>query len=165
MSSSIDLAALEARLRQHVAALARTPRTPGSPEHRQAAGYIRQHLEQTGFMVVGAQVDEPGSAAVNLLTQPLPDQAGLPLFIVGAHYDSIPNSPGADDNASGVAALLELAHLILPYLHDSGPWAALLQLAAYDLEEYGLLGSYTHSQELQLKQTPVRGMISLEMLA
>ena len=46
---------------------------------------------------------------VNLLTRPLPDQDDLPLFIVGAHYDSLPCTPGADDNASAVAALLELA--------------------------------------------------------
>src|SRR5262249_41824456 len=125
MSSSIDFAALEGRLRQHVAALAGTPRTPGSAEHRQAATYIRQHLEQTGFSVVDAEFDGAGLPAVNLLTEPLPNLAGLPLFIVGAHYDSIPGSPGADDNASGVAALLELASLLLADLQDAGALAAL----------------------------------------
>src|SRR5258707_11121653 len=119
MSSSIDPGVLEERLRQHVAALAGTPRTPGSPEHRAAASYIRHHLQQAGFTALEARFDWADSPGVSLLTQPLPDQADLPLFIVAAHYDSIPNSPGADDNASGVAALLETAPWLLSQLSRS----------------------------------------------
>jgi len=88
----------------------------------------------------------------------------LPLLIVGAHYDSIPGSPGADDNASAVAALLELARWIGPRLRSGGPYRARLQLVAYDLEEDGLIGSFVHSGVLERAGTLLHGMIALEML-
>src|SRR5436190_1270220 len=98
MHPSLDLAGLVGRLRQHVATLARTPRPPESPEHRQAALHIREQLQHAGFMVEAAAFTEEGFAGTNLLTRPLPDREDLPLLIVGAHYDSVAASPGADDN-------------------------------------------------------------------
>src|SRR5207245_684181 len=100
----------------------------------------------------------------NLLTRPLPDQADLPLLIVGAHYDSVPGTRGADDNASAVATLLELARWIRPRLSSWSPRFCQLELAAYDLEEYGFVGSFVHSHAIQHAGTTLRGMISLEML-
>ncbi len=115
-------------------------------------------------MVTAAQFGEGGLAGTNLLTRPVPDQPNVPLLIVGAHYDTGPDTPGADDNASGVAALLELAHWIQPHLHSAASSSSRLQLVAYDLEEYGIVGSFVHSRELKEKRTAVRGMIALEML-
>jgi aminopeptidase YwaD len=158
----IDLTDLERRLRSHVAALAATPRPPGSAAHRAAREYVRAHLAGAGFTV---REDAYGAAAAvpgfNLLTAPLPDDPGLPLVVVGAHYDSLPGTPGADDNASAVAALLETAARLGPALAAGGPWAARLQLAAYDQEETGLLGSRHHAGRLD---GPLRAMLSLEML-
>ncbi len=164
MSRPVDRAALGQRLRSHVIALARTPRAPGSPAHRQAGEYVRKHLEEAGCVVEEASFHESGFRGTNWLTRPIPDDPALPLFIVGAHYDSVPASPGADDNASAVAALLELAAWIRPQLDQAGS-AARLQLAAYDLEEYGLIGSFLHSRDVQRAAVPLRGMLSLEMLA
>jgi Zn-dependent M28 family amino/carboxypeptidase len=160
----IDVKQLEARLRHHVEALAWTPRTPGSALHRQAAEHITRHLGQAGLTVREARFAEAGFEGVNVLTDPVPDRKDLPLLIVGAHYDSIPGSPGADDNASAVAALLELANLVQPMLKSSGNFVSRLQLAAYDLEEYGLVGSFIHSRDIERSGSRVRGMISLEML-
>lgn len=163
MATTHDLAGLEARLRQHVATLAQSPRAPGAPAHRQAAAYIRAHLEQAGFTVQEAPFANVGIPGLNLLTSPTPAESDGPRLVVGAHYDSVPHSPGADDNASAVAALLELAAWIRPRLDAAGA-AVPLQLAAYDLEEYGLVGSFVHSQELRRAGTPLVGMLSLEML-
>jgi Zn-dependent M28 family amino/carboxypeptidase len=160
----IDFRELEERLRQHVAELAQTPRVPGSAEHRRAAEYIRAHLGEAGFPVRDMQFNEAGFTGVNLLADPTPHAPNLPLLIVGAHYDSIPSSPGADDNASAVAALLEGARLLQPLLASGERSAVALQLVAYDLEEWGLIGSFLHSRDLHRSGTPVRGMISLEML-
>src|SRR3954471_10160903 len=99
---------LAASLRAHVDALASTPREPGSREHREARVYISRHLQAAGFTVDEAVAREAGAECVSLLTRPAPADDGLPLVVIGAHYDSVPGSPGADDNASGVAALLEL---------------------------------------------------------
>jgi len=159
----LDLAALEVRLREHVEVLARGPRVPTSRGHREAEDYIGNFLQSVGFLVNDDTNSDAGYSCTNLLTRPLPDDPGLPLLVVGAHYDSVPGSPGADDNASAVAALLELARWVRPLL-DAGPFGARLQLAAYDLEEYGMVGSVTHSAQLETAGTRVRGMISLEML-
>ena len=157
-----DDAALERRLRTHVGTLAATPRPPGSAAHRNAREYIRAHLERAGFTVDAVAYPSAFEApGVNLITAPSPADARLPLVIVGAHYDSIPDSPGADDNASAVAALLELAAWAGPRLAQGGEWTARLVLAAYDEEEFGLLGSNHHSGQIT---SALKGMISLEML-
>jgi hypothetical protein len=164
MMNHLDLPELMQRLRQHVETLARTPRTPGTPEHRQAAGYIRRHFDQAGLAVQELPFEEAGFLGINVLAQPAAQRAELPLLIVGAHYDTKPGTPGADDNASAVAALLELARWIGSHFRSPGPRCCQLVLAAYDLEECGFVGSYVHSRELQRAGAPVCGMISLEML-
>jgi len=153
------------RLRAHVETLAATPRIPGSAEHTRAAAYILDHLTSVGFATTELlHQDEMGISCRSLATQPLPADERLPLVIIGAHYDSVSRSPGADDNASAVAALLELARVVRPQLATAGPLHGRLQLVAYDLEEYGLIGSTLHCESLRRANVPVRGMISLEML-
>jgi hypothetical protein len=169
MGSNDDLVG---RLKQHVAELASSPRPPGSAEHARAVEYIRDHLRQAGFAVRTVEYREGGYLCRNVVTEPdagaknhHAERDDYELVIIAAHYDSIPDSPGADDNASAVAALLELARLIRPRLQGGGPLQAQLQLVAYDLEEYGMIGSFLHSRELRRSNQPLRGMISLEMLA
>jgi Zn-dependent M28 family amino/carboxypeptidase len=162
MPPSADLTDLAARLRRHVETLARTPRAPGTPQHRAAADYIRGALQGAGFTVREARAEQAGMPCVNLLADPLPARPELPLFIVGAHYDTGTETPGADDNASAVAALLELAAWVRPHLDAAS--ACRLQLVAYDLEEYGMIGSLLHAEDLKRTGQAVRGMISLEML-
>jgi Zn-dependent M28 family amino/carboxypeptidase len=152
------------RLRQHVERLAAVPRPPGTPAHKKARAYIRDHLTVAGFTVQEKSGAEDGFEWINVFSDPLPAQSDLPIFIIAAHYDSTPITPGADDNASGVAALLELAHWIRPRLTGTQPVQARLQLVAYDLEESGLIGSWKHASDLFKAKTPLAGMISLEML-
>ncbi|MBD1829482.1 M28 family peptidase [Microcoleus vaginatus GB1-A2] len=83
----------------------------------------------------------------------------LPPIVIGAHYDTAPGSPGADDNATGVAVLLELARDIA-----SAPLKYPVQLVAFDMEEYGYLGSSHHAAKYKQQQESIRLMISLEML-
>jgi len=83
----------------------------------------------------------------------------LPPIVIGAHYDTVPGSPGADDNATGVAVLLELAREIA-----SGPLKYPVQLVAFDMEEYGYLGSSHHAAKYKQQQESIRLMISLEMV-
>lgn len=59
-----------------------------------------------------------------------------PVILIGAHYDSVPDSPGADDNASAVAALLEIARML-----SENPPAGPVILMGFALEEYGFVGS------------------------
>lgn len=158
-----DPARLEASLRKHVAALAATPRVPGTAAHAQAAVYIGRHLEEAGLSVRRQSCATPEWSGVNLLAESVANDPNLPLMIFGAHYDSIPRTNGADDNATGVAALLEIARWFAAGPLDGPPTARLL-LAAYDLEEYGYGGSSAHAGELRRQSATLRGMVSLEML-
>ena len=156
-----ELAALEDRLRLHVEAIASIPRPPGSAAHTLAQASIEAHFCAAGFTVARQTFRSNGTGGVNVMTVPRPDQPDLPLVIVAAHYDSTPDSPGADDNASAVAALLELADALGPGWTARGQWHARVQLIAYDQEEAGLLGGAAHAASIK---EPIRGMISLEML-
>lgn len=85
-------------------------------------------------------------------------------IIVGAHYDACGESPGADDNASGVAGLLELSRLLA-----SAPLQVNVVLVAYTLEEppfFGTddMGSAVHVASLLHSLQDIRLMISLEMI-
>ena len=82
-----------------------------------------------------------------------PDQ----IYIVGAHYDSV-NNPGADDNASGTAGVLEAARVLSQHAFEST-----LVFIAFDREEQGLYGSHHYADAHA--SDDIRGMISLDMIA
>ncbi|MFQ3614363.1 MAG: M28 family peptidase [Cyanobacteriota bacterium] len=150
---------LKQRLEAHVQQVAH-PRDPDwSPlGHRQVEQYVQEQLSQWGSLeefrfeycrrTYGNWILKlPGS---KLRRDPL---------LVGAHFDAVPESPGADDNASGVAVLLELAR---HFAQD--PPRSPLWMVAFDLEERGLVGSTAYAQFLKQQGQPLRLMLSLEML-
>jgi len=81
-------------------------------------------------------------------------------FVVAAHYDIVSRSPGADDNASGVAALVELAYLLkeTPQLNCD------VEFVSYDEEELGLYGSRYHAKKLKKQNVEVVCMFSLDLV-
>jgi Zn-dependent M28 family amino/carboxypeptidase len=81
-------------------------------------------------------------------------------LLVGAHYDGPLHSPGADDNASGLVALLELARR-----WSAQPPRRPVWLVAFDQEEWGMVGSAALAAELRETGQPLKLMVSLEMLA
>ncbi|MEB3316884.1 MAG: M28 family peptidase [Cyanobacteriota bacterium] len=129
----LGLLAVRSLLRQRLAAL----------------GPLEEHLFPAGT-----------STGINLILK-LPGHCPeLPPLLVGAHYDGPPQSPGADDNASGVAALLELARRF-----QAAPPLRPVWLVAFDQEEEGLLGSRALARRLRADGQPLHLMVSLEMLA
>jgi len=89
---------------------------------------------------------------------PETDCLNAPFLLIGAHYDAVPGSPGADDNATGMAALLEVAQLFSPRT-TSLP----LKLVFFDGEEAGLWGSQAFAADAA-ETEEVSGAIILEML-
>ncbi|HWQ69904.1 MAG TPA: M20/M25/M40 family metallo-hydrolase [Patescibacteria group bacterium] len=79
--------------------------------------------------------------------------------LIIAHYDTVPNSPGADDNASGVAGLLEVAGTLARhrFAHD-------LLFIAFPLEEYGNPGSAYYVDQAKASGAPIAGVFDLEMI-
>lgn len=82
------------------------------------------------------------------------------VLVVGAHFDAVPRSPGADDNATGTSALLELARVL-----KDQPRRRTVRLAFFNLEEVGLIGSTRYVRSLSTEERGrIVGMMSLEML-
>ena len=79
------------------------------------------------------------------------------LFIVGAHYDTVPGCPGADDNASGIAVMLETARLL-----SLTPLDRRVEFVAFAMEEYGYWGSSHYVNQLRRAGRSVEGMLALE---
>lgn len=155
---------LKERLRTHLTQLVRD-RDPylATAGHFYVQHYIRQELEQWGNVEIH-EFQVRGKTHQNvILNLPFANSSKQkPPILIGAHYDAVPGTPGADDNATGVAALLELARA---FADDSGRYP--VRLVAFDLEEYGLIGSSGASEyaaQLRQQQQPLRLMISLEML-
>lgn len=110
---SASLRAEPARLRAHVERLSVDfyPRHHAAlPNLDNAASHILAEFARTGAPAFVQTFEIEGRAYQNVIARFGP--AGGPLVVVGAHYDSFGNTPGADDNASGVAGLLELAQLL-----------------------------------------------------
>lgn len=154
-----------ARLEAHVRKLAvdLSPRDVGHPENLdRAAAYIADELRQAGGSVFeqGYRVEQQSYR--NVIARFGPDTPER--IIVGAHYDAAGPMPGADDNASGVAGLIELARLL-------GAQAPVMRvdLIAFSTEEPPYfrttgMGSSVHAQSLKKENVRVRAMLSLEMI-
>ena len=80
------------------------------------------------------------------------------VLLLGAHFDAVPNSPGADDNGTGTAALLEIARVL-----KDRPMKRTVRMVFFNLEEVGLVGAYAYAARLDRDETLI-GMVSLEML-
>lgn len=142
------------------------PRTPGSEAHQQAVEYIQAELKKAGWKVEIQQTERMGHPVQNIIAK---RGSGAPWVIFGAHYDSrlvadedpvIADQsmpvPGADDGASGVAVLLEMAR-VLPKTFDKQVW-----LVFIDAEDQGriagwdwILGARAFAESLKSKPTAV----------
>ncbi|PSB21342.1 peptidase M28 [Phormidesmis priestleyi ULC007] len=152
--------ALKERLRSHLQEIIRERDAYLATEgHFYVQQYIRQEFSQWGIaesheFLVGAKTHSNW-----VLNLPAQDQVNRSEILIGAHYDTVPGSPGADDNATGISVLLEMARAF-----HAEPARHPIRLVAFDFEEtsYDRAGSthYAHS----LKEQPLRLMISLEML-
>ncbi len=107
------------RVEEIVRALAKSPRHgETSPEgHARAVGLIEDWLQDAGCAVSRQTFEMPieagGRSGVNVIARLKGDSGGESAsVIIGAHFDTRPNSPGADDNASGVAAMVECARAL-----------------------------------------------------
>ncbi len=99
-----------------------------------------------------------GERFVNLVARPATVPTH-PRFIIGAHLDTVPGTPGADDNASGLAAMLEASRVLAQH-----PVPLAVEFVAFNLEELGMVGSQHYAAALRRARTPIAGMLSLEMV-
>jgi Zn-dependent M28 family amino/carboxypeptidase len=152
---SDDERALAERLRRHVFTLAKTER---NTDLETPVRYIESAFEAHGLASKRQTFESGGRSVNNVEVSP----SGPAMIVVGAHYDTVPGSPGADDNASAVAALIELAGLL-------GKEHLPIRFVAFANEElpYHMgpeMGSWVSARHSREQSEPLRGMISLEML-
>lgn len=135
---------------------------PGSL--KRSADYITQKLKEYGLEPAEQVFRVDGRAYANVVAGVGPAERSR--LVVGAHYDVCGERPGADDNASGIAALLEVARFAGQHESELG---YRVEFVAYTLEEPPFfrtkaMGSYVHARQLHDSGVRVKGMICLEML-
>jgi Zn-dependent M28 family amino/carboxypeptidase len=159
--------ALASRLRAHVVVLA-TDIGERNLSHygglERARVYVAAELAGAGWDVSDLPYDFAGTTFHNVEAT-LPARAEEPSIVVGAHYDSVDGAPGANDNASGVAALVELARLL-----RARPTRTPIRLVAFANEEPPYfnggagMGSVEYVRALGDARRRVRAMLSLETM-
>ena len=126
--------------------------------------FISAELSSFGFHVATQSFKFAGHTYQNVIAElkgaTFPEQ----VLVVGAHYDTVRTTPGADDNASGVAGLLGLARLFA-----NRPLGKTVRFVAFALEEPPAyrtknMGSYHYAASLTKASEQVNGMICLEMI-
>ncbi len=179
----IDRAALLADVRA-LAALG--PRHPGAPALAAAADLLAARLAAAGLPVrrlpvagrlpaldhihsrppetVGDRLSPDLQAATYENVEAVIDGADpeAPVAVLGAHYDTVEESPGADDNASGVAVLLAVAAALAARRRAGWRPRRGIRLVSFTLEELGLLGSASYVRALGEAGVAVAGALVLE---
>jgi hypothetical protein len=162
------LEALRRRLHGHVDVLAGLigPRNTFQPEGLVSARrYLRDQLERMGHTVLEQPYKVGGRVALNLEVVLTGRKPSLPELVVGAHYDTATGgTPGADDNTSAVAALLEVARAMA-----GRQLKRTVRLVFYDTEEMpyfarGEMGSQHHAAVCRRTGRRLMGMICLESI-
>lgn len=116
-------------------------------------------LEALPFQTTMQPVFYQGSNFPNILSRQsgLEDEAAT--IIVDGHYDGVTGSPGADDNASSVAAMLEIARVLAPYQFRKS-----IRYIGFAFEEQGLIGSQAYVQSGIKPWEQVEGVLNMEMI-
>ena len=155
--------ALRAALKRHVETIASTEHNAVTPAlYEQAAAYIEQSLVRAGYPVRSQSFSWGGGVARNL--EVVIAGAKRDAIVIGAHYDSVDGSPGANDNGSGVAAALELALAFRGWRPKHT-----IRIAFFANEEppyfhSEAMGSKVYADDLAAAGEPLRAMFSLETI-
>jgi Zn-dependent M28 family amino/carboxypeptidase len=132
------------------------------PGNTAATNYLANTLNGFGLTVT---YDDTGYYGARNVVATLPGLTNPnQILIIGAHFDSTStnaaNAPGADDNASGTAAVLEIASVLSHYAFDYT-----IRFIGFNAEEQGLIGSAYHAAQSKARGDQIVGMINLDMIA
>jgi Zn-dependent M28 family amino/carboxypeptidase len=129
-----------------------------------AVAYIDNTFEAAGYRPVDEPFESRGKRVCNIIAEKPGTARREEMILVGAHYDSVHGSPGANDNGSGMGALLEVARLLadqaLPrtvrfvaFVNEEPPFS-------YSAE----MGSVVHAQGARARGEHIRAMLALETI-
>jgi hypothetical protein len=131
---------------------------------REAADYISRTFAELGYRPEDEPFESRGQTVRNTVAERRGNATPGEIIVVGAHYDSVLGSPGANDNGSGVAALLELARLLA-----GQELARTVRFVAFVNEEPPFyytpeMGSLVHARAAKARGDDIRAMLSLETI-
>ncbi len=129
-----------------------------------AAQFIEDSLAECGYEVEKQEYEALGKKYRNLITTI--DGANKPerIIVVGAHYDTVVGCPGADDNGTGVIAVLELARLLRQYSGDLSVRFVLFPNEEYPFFWSQAMGSYVYATRCKQRKEDILGMLALETI-
>jgi Zn-dependent M28 family amino/carboxypeptidase len=159
------------RLKDHLKELTVTigERSVGVPENlERTANYIESFYQNLGITVHRQPYTYRGDTVVNVVAEITSGTQANNRYVVGAHYDSVMGTVGADDNASAVAVQLETARQ-LKWMIDSQELDLSVKFVSFALEEppaYGTryMGSRVYAEKARKNNEQIDGMICLEMV-
>ncbi len=137
-----------------------TSRHKFSDGNAKAAVYLKQRLDSYGLT---AFYQNFGSLGINVLAEKTGTEFPNQKIIICGHYDSMPSgstAPGADDNGSGTAAVIEAARVLQNY---SFPYT--IVFALWDEEEQGLVGAHHYSDVAAAAGDSILGVVNMDMIA
>lgn len=158
---------LAARLRKHVEELAvgiGVRHAELNDSLLKSARYCASQFVQSGLPVEIESFDFQGVSQQIVVAEIAGKRRPKEVIVIGAHYDTVLGSPGADDNASGVAALIEIAALLKDVPMDRTVRFVAFPNEEYHGEDWRNMGSYHHAKRSHDRGDQLIGMISLEML-
>ena len=161
---------LAARLQQHVRQVASTEHNTRKPEALEAAArYIEVTLAAAGYTVQRQQYTHDGHKVRNIEVSVFnlrPTRPPERIFIIGAHYDSARGAPGANDNGSGTAALIELARLLKGMRPSEGTEIKFVFFVNEEPPYFRSegMGSWQHAREMRRRAQPVEAALILETM-
>lgn len=165
--AAIENAELAEALNHHVQALSveigeRSGLSGGGLD--QAENYVRQAFQDAGLSITEQAYDYGGRRVANLIADLPGERTDAPPYIVAAHYDTVIGTPGADDNASAVAVMIELARRAA-----ANPPKAPLRFVAFTMEEPPAFTTHQQGSRIFLDRLTraggeVAGAIILEMV-
>jgi Zn-dependent M28 family amino/carboxypeptidase len=166
-SNPVNQDMLIERLRHHVSILAGAigERNVFRPAALHAAAdYIRGEWQAQGYPVTSHRYEVAGVPSENLEVTVKGTAKADEILLIGSHYDSVQGSPGANDNASGVAALLEVSRDFVRFKP-----ARTVRFVAFVNEEppffaSGQMGSMVYAKAARARGDDIHLMVSLEML-
>lgn len=141
------------------------PRHVGRPSALDAAAaYVQREFSRLGDTAVREPYEVGDATVANIFIERRGESRPDEVVIVGAHYDTVPGTPGADDNASAVAVLMEVARL----LHDVH-CRRTIRFVAFACEEpphfyTNSMGSQVHARACRQRGERVVAMVCLEMV-
>lgn len=148
----------ESSIRGHLKELVGVRHAVSNPEGlRGAAAYLTDRMKSYGLDVEEDPIEGVAEKYANIIGHLQGRDPSQKIFLVGAHFDTTADSPGADDNASGVAVMLEAARVLA-----SGRGRRTLQFVGFTLEEAGFLGSEHYARQIRRQKLPFLGAIVLE---